>query len=1594
MRKNLPSLYLLLSGLILLLVSFSSAGAGYFPVNSGKTRVVISDENNTGLKIRSVVSGFSVQDIQTPAGTFALMSIDGYGHRSVEGEPSLPVYGRLIEVPVGATFSVRIIRSHFQELDLKDAGTDNPLIPVQPSMSKGDDPDKVPFLMKKELYQDNRWMEDDLVKISYSGTLRALVLARIEISPVQYNPATGKLRVYDELEAEIIFQDADYQASLELKKRKASPWFNSLYRMAGNHKQLPPSDDLITSSPVTYVIVSDPMFQTTLQPFIAWKQKKGFKVIEGYTSNPAVGTTTTSIKSWLQGLYNTPPAGYNAPSFILFVGDVAQIPAWTGTAGSHVTDLRYCEYTGDNLPEVFYGRFSATTVAQLQPQIDKTLEYEQYLMPDPTFLGRAVMVAGADASYQTHSNGQIYYGTETYFNAAHGIFSHTYLQPEPSGANYSQNIKNNVSAGVAYANYTAHCSSSGWADPSFVNSDIPSLTNAGKYCLMVGNCCLSCKFDVASFAEEQLRAANKGSVGYIGGSNNTYWNEDYWWGCGYKTVVLHPAYDPAHLGAYDGTFHDHGEAVSDWFITQGQMTVCGNFAVEESTSSLKTYYWEIYHLMGDPSLMIYYSVPPALTATYANPLMIGMTSLAVATEPYAYVALSVGGTLLDARLADATGAATLNFTALNTPGMADIVITKQNRQPLIGAIQVIPASGPYVMYESGTIHDPLPGGNNNGLIDFGETDLFNASLKNVGVQTASGVTATLSSSSPWIAMADNTESFGDITPGQTVTKNDAFAWTVANNIPDQTIVPFTLQATSGSSSWNSNFAFTANAPALVTGDMTVQDNCPTCNNNGILDPGETANLLIPVTNSGHAGVGNVMANLSIAGGSSPYLAINTATSSLGTLNTSATGTASFSVTADPATPIGTPVDLIFSAAAGIAGQYTATANRQVVIGLIPVYVMNTSSVNTCVGYFYDPGGPSAPYSNSQDFTMTFNPATPGAMLKVVFTSFALESHTSCSYDYLKIYNGSSTAAPLIGTWCGTNSPGTIIADNSTGSLTFVFHSDISVTPDGWVASVSCVAGMVPNPASFGANAVSNSQIDLSWAPNLAGHPVMIAWSMNNVFGTPANGTSYTPGSSLPGGGTVLCASSTGLYCHSGLNSSTTYYYKAFSCDATNNFSTGITSSASTACTSVDAFPWTEGFEGAALPQCWTQTYITLPGLSWTFVKGNGSSNPSTAHSGNYNACLKDATSGDNITRLITPKLDLSDLPQPQLKFWHTQAYWSGDQDFLKVYYKNSTVGNWELLASYTGSITAWTLETIPLPNPSATYFIAFEGNAKYGYGVCIDDVEVSSSCSTLFPVSITVSASANPVSSGEQVTFSALAVNGGTSPQYQWLVNNAMVNGATSVTHIYSPQQGDNVRCRVTSGLECAVNNPALSDPVIMTVIGIPSVIYLIDSTITSNRCFDATQVITVAGNDHSFIVENEGSVTLIAGERIFILPGAVVQGGGYLLGYIAPEGPWCNQQTLPSVIAGTGSKGSPLSGGELRLWPNPNNGYFSLNLTDKSLLHGTLSVFNMQGKLVFRRDLNGESKCSISIPEVSPGIYLISLRTDHQNYSVRMIKQ
>jgi PKD repeat protein len=225
--------------------------------------------------------------------------------------------------------------------------------------------------------------------------------------------------------------------------------------------------------------------------------------------------------------------------------------------------------------------------------------------------------------------------------------------------------------------------------------------------------------------------------------------------------------------------------------------------------------------------------------------------------------------------------------------------------------------------------------------------------------------------------------------------------------------------------------------------------------------------------------------------------------------------------------------------------------------------MSNSIVATCSGTFFDSGGPSANYANNSNYSMLFLPGITGSKLQADFTSFNLEASSGCSKDYLKIYDGISALSPLIGTYCGTSSPGIVTATNDDGALFFVFHSNQAATLEGWAANLVCTAIPTANPSSFSAVAESSSKINLGWTRNPDNNDVLLAWSADGVFGTPENGTIYAPGSTIPGGGIVLASGAANTFSHSGLTSSTTYYYKAFSYDGAKKYSFGITTNATT-----------------------------------------------------------------------------------------------------------------------------------------------------------------------------------------------------------------------------------------------------------------------------------------------------------------------------------------------------------------------------------------------------------------------------------------------
>ena len=112
------------------------------------------------------------------------------------------------------------------------------------------------------------------------------------------------------------------------------------------------------------------------------------------------------------------------------------------------------------------------------------------------------------------------------------------------------------------------------------------------------------------------------------------------------------------------------------------------------------------------------------------------------------------------------------------------------------------------------------------------------------------------------------------------------------------------------------------------------------------------------------------------------------------------------------------------------------------------YAMSTGTVTTCSGTFHDPAGPASNYANGTDITQTFSSGSAN------FINFTFTNFDVAIGDTLLAYDGTSTAAPLIGKYTGSRLP-EIISSRTGSSVTFRFKSNTSTVDLGWQATIGC-----------------------------------------------------------------------------------------------------------------------------------------------------------------------------------------------------------------------------------------------------------------------------------------------------------------------------------------------------------------------------------------------------------------------------------------------------------------------------------------------------------------------------------------------------------
>ena len=840
------SLIILIVGVLLSNISNAQTQRHYQLKQNSYERVTISYQ-------------FDIQDLQTKKiktenGIYNQLASVGMSPSQEVGKPELPILTQLLEIPLCESIQVKIINSEYVIYNCAEIGINHLVYPVQPKHPKSED-GPFPFVIDEVTYADNNFYGMPLVQSDKAGILRNINMGRISIAPFEYNPVSGQLKVCTQLDVEISFVNSNIPNTLEMKTKHSNGLFDGQHCGIINPMSATGHRDEINNVPIKYLIIAHSMFRDNeqLTDFINWKKRIGYLVEIAYTDDSDVGTTSSSIRNFIKAKYDNASVTAPAPTFLLLIGDVEQIPAFAGVADSeHVTDLYYATWTpGDNIPDCYYGRFSAQNVSQLIPQIEKTLMYEQFTMPDPSYLDDVVLIAGTDENFgPTHANGQINYAASHYFNTANGFTTvHTHLY---NCSTQAATIRAEIGAGVGFANYTAHGSAEGWADPGFGNSHVSAMNNANKYGILIGNCCQSGEFDEEScFGETLLRAANKGAVIYIGASNYTYWGEDFYWAVGARSnITANPTYDAAHLGAYDRIFHTHNEAHGQWYTTAGGINMAGNLAIESSSSSSQLYYWEIYHVFGDPSLKPYLSSPHAMNINVPNGSIIGTATLDFTVIPYAYVALTQNNELVSATFANANGHVSLSLPANLAPGQYEIAISAQNHIQFFQNFYLAPQNS---FYAVSTIDL-----NNNEVLCNNHSNDWDLHVENIGYIAGNNVRVKIQALTPNIFFMADSAYIGSLNGSQTIHLSNAFTSRTSASMSDNEQISVKLTVFSDNGTFERNFNYNACAPELLFGHAVL--NAGTANE-GVINPGESGTLTFFIKNDGHNSIGNLSSDL-------------------------------------------------------------------------------------------------------------------------------------------------------------------------------------------------------------------------------------------------------------------------------------------------------------------------------------------------------------------------------------------------------------------------------------------------------------------------------------------------------------------------------------------------------------------------------------------------------------------------------------------------------------------------------------------------------------------------------------------------------------
>lgn len=801
--------------------------------------------------------------------TYQTLVLPNSKQMSKVGDPSLPYISTKLLLPPG---KISTDVKYVFENKVKLNGTFNlyPKQNVQPlSVGNSDG-----FVINQQTYSQTKYPD-----ISYTSSstqfMNGYGFAFSNFTPIEYNPSTGEAYYYKNVKVIIEYIDNTNKSSILKNLTSRNNVINRVSNMADNPNAVNLYPIKRSTNNYDMLIITSNDYSDNFDDLINFHLYRG---------NDVRIVTLSEIENEMSG-YDLPEKMRNYIiqeyqnydiQYVLLGGDAEIVPYrgfYCGVQSSSYyedenipADVYFSSLDGtwnddgdnlwgepgedDLLPEIAVGRLPFSNYTELASIINKIISYSNNPVVSTNELSHPLL-AGEHLWDDPLTWGADYLDLLVGYHEDNGYTTNGIPETSSYSTMYQRDgnnwggsdIMSSMNDGYSFLHHVGHASSGymmGLYTSDITNSNFSSLDGVThNYALVYSHGCICGAFDDNDCISERMVTIDNCAVAAFTNSRYGWFNEGQTEG---PSQHLHREF-------VDALYTDgHYQAGIAEMVSKYETAPWVNNPDEHEPGAQRWVFYD-HNVMTDPALPIWTTNPMDFSVSYDYILPFGaeyIVDVASAKGPlenYTCVVIQ-NETIVGKGYTNESGQALINVNFDEAViGEAILVVSGANVLPQQYDILIAEATGVVLSMFSVEYSD-----DNNNQPDYNETLNLELVIKNYGQQNASNVTLTLASDDENVVVINSIDDLGNIAATDSVISTNLQIAT--DFVDDQYTTELNLNIVSDEYASTRTISLIINAPEINYNSITITEIAG--DGDGIVEPGETGNLLFDFTNNGHA----------------------------------------------------------------------------------------------------------------------------------------------------------------------------------------------------------------------------------------------------------------------------------------------------------------------------------------------------------------------------------------------------------------------------------------------------------------------------------------------------------------------------------------------------------------------------------------------------------------------------------------------------------------------------------------------------------------------------------------------------------------------